>query len=183
MPVAIEVTVQVSPSLTRPLSVHPYLETAMQPAVELVRDAAERNLSGGKVRPSGRPRRSSKPGYGPLRGSVTTKVIGIPGQGVAGYIRSGVFYGRFLETGAVAHPIEAKHRRHRDAKRPGPGMLAFGAVATPTYRRKIQHPGIQPRYWMRSAAEEQESAVLRVFERAAETWAKAQQAQFQASGV
>ena len=183
MPAVIEVTVQVSPALSRPLPALPYLEAGMQSAVELVRDAAERNLSGGKVRPSGRARRSSKPGYGPLRGSVTTQIVPVPGAGVIGRVRSGVFYGRFLETGAIAHPMEAKHRRHPDAKKKGPGMLAFGAVGAPTFRRSVKHPGIQPRFWMRSAAEEQSSSVVTVFARQTEAWTKAQQAAFQASGV
>lgn len=181
MPVAIDIIVQINPALLRALPPQPYLEAGMQTAVELVRDAAERNLSGGKVRPSGRPRRSSKPGYGPLRGSVTTLVVSTPPEGVAGYIRSGVFYGRFLETGAVAHPIEAWHRRRRAAKRPGPGMLAFGPMAGPTFRRKIMHPGIQPRYWMRSAAEQQGPAVVTLFERQIQQWTQAVTKQFQAT--
>jgi hypothetical protein len=179
MPIAIDVIVRVSPALQQPLPPQKFLEAGMAEAVELVRAAAERNLSGG----TGPPRRASKPGAGPLRGSVTTKVIGIPGAGVAGFIRSGVFYGRFLETGAAAHPIEATHRRARTAKQPGPGMLAFGDPVSPTFRRTVKHPGIRARYWMRSAAEAQAPAVVARLTRATTQWTTAVHAQFQQQGV
>src|SRR5262245_29729440 len=99
MPQAIEILVAVNPALLRPHPMDAYLTAGMDPAVKLVRVAGERNLAGGMVRPTGRPRRRNKPGYGPLAGSLETEVLTPKGAGAAGYIRTRVYYGRFLEKG------------------------------------------------------------------------------------
>jgi hypothetical protein len=168
MPVTVEVEVRVDPALTAPAPFLPYLKSGMERAVELVRVAGERNVSGSPVRPSGKPRRVNKPGYGPLKGSLTTHVATKgPSDGAAGFVRTGVFYARFLEYGAKPHAIIAKMRGGRQR------MLAFGDAAEPTFRLKVKHPGIRGRHWMRSAAEGETPAIVKTFEDATRTWADA----------
>jgi hypothetical protein len=167
MTTRIEIDIVVPPGLTTPVPFDAYAKAGMETAVELVRQAGEANLSGGRVRPSGKPRRSAKPGYGPLAGSLTKEVIAPPGAGSAGYIRTNVFYGRFLEYGTKAHRITRRSRRG------GRRMLAFGPAQAPTFRRQVQHPGVRGRFWMRSAAEASTPGVVAAFEREAHRWADA----------
>lgn len=160
-----EIEVRLPPGLTNPPPLLPYLRAGMETATERVRVAGEaaapRRQALGPIRRKGK-------GYGPLAGSLTRIVFTSgPHDGAVGYVRSDVFYGRFLERGTAAHPIVAKHRR-RDGR---PGVLAW--LPGPTFRRRVQAPALRPRWWFRGAAESERPAVEGIFERQAQAWAAA----------
>ena len=114
---------------------------------------ATQNLSGRFVRV----------GTGKLRRSLKTSVS-IRGTAVVARVRSGVYYGQILETGAAPHVIEPKSggTRRRVGRRQGKRVLAFvpgasGSVNTggaTVFAGKVHHPGTRPRPWMRGALQE-----------------------------
>ena len=170
MATVVQVEIVVSPTLTTPPPLLPYLKDGMELSVERVRVAGERNVTGGRVRQTGRPRRFNKPGYGPLAGSLTKHVFTAgPTDGASGFVRSNVFYGRFLEFGTQGHDIVARHRRANGR----PGMLRFGPDSAPIFRRKVRAVGLGARHWMQDAAEGERPGVVTEFERAARRWADA----------
>jgi hypothetical protein len=160
MPARLEVDIVIPPGLTRPAPLLPHLKTAMEASVERVRAAGERALPS-----SGRARRVNKPGYGPLAGSLTTHVVTAgPTDGAAGFVRTPVFYARFLEYGTKAHALTPRRGRR---------VLAFDVPGGVRFRPRAQHPGIRARHWMRTAAEAERPAVERDFEAAARAWTDA----------
>jgi hypothetical protein len=160
MPVRIEVDIVIPPGLTRPAPLLPHLKTAMEASVERVRAAGE-----GAVQPWSRARRVNKPGYGPLAGSLTTHVVTAgPTDGAAGFVRTPVFYARFLEYGTQAHALAPRRPRR---------VLAFEVPGGVRFRPRAQHPGLRARHWMRTAATSEVPAVQRAFEQAARAWTDA----------
>jgi hypothetical protein len=165
MAAAITIDVVVPPGILRPAPLEPYLRPAMETAVERVRAAAD-----ARITPSGQPRRKNAPGYGPLKGSLTTAVQPSKYGGSIGFVRTGVFYGRFLEFGTRPHPIPKLTGQPRGGRRP---VLAIPVGGGVIFRPRAQHPGQRPRFWMRGAAEQETSAIVAQFDQAARRWADA----------
>jgi hypothetical protein len=169
MPIEIEVTV--SPGLGQPVDLTPYLEAGMGPAVREVKssaDAALERLFRHRPPIDRAHHRAGRAGYGPLHGSLTTYAFAVQGDGAVGFVRTNVYYARFLERGAKAHPLAASRGHVLPILQAGGGG--------PHFRPRAKHPGVRPRYWMRGAAAENVQDVIGIFTREAERWAADAQA-------
>lgn len=164
MPV-IDIEVTVSPGLAEPVDITPYLLDAMGPAAAEVMSSADAALAQFFPKRNEWARRAGKVGYGPLHGSLSIATASAKGAGAVAYVRTFVFYSRFLETGAKRHPIHAKDARALAIRIPEPPGIAFRLSAE-------KHPGVRPRYWMRSATAANVSDVVAIITRAAEQWAE-----------
>ena len=130
----IEVDVKVSPGLDTPVDITPYLRDAMGPATAEVKQSADAALAQ-FFRPRGNwARRQNKVGYGPLHGSVSVATVSAKGAGAAGFVRTFVFYARFLERGASAHALAAKPGRALAIRHLALAALAIGEVVKSVVR-------------------------------------------------
>jgi hypothetical protein len=82
---------------------------------------------------------------GLLRRGLVARIegFGVNGRAVIGIQGRRGFVGRLLESGVKAHVIRARERLLRF--RSGGGFIA---------KERVQHPGIRPRRWLRTAADE-----------------------------
>lgn len=147
----ITVSVATAPALEAGLDLGPILRTAMDEAMRIPKEKAQQNLSGRMAR-----RRS-----GTLANSLTTLVVQA-GNDIAGFLRTPVFYGRFLETGTVAHPIQGRVVRRRGRNGARRRILKLGPDV---YRRAVHPEGVRSRRWMETAAFEADPLMEAVLSR------------------
>jgi hypothetical protein len=170
MPTAIEVEVTVHPALLRPQPMDEFLRAGSETAARIVRTAGAGAMPG----PSGKVNRIAKPGYGPLAGSLVEKYYFKPNDVMVAYVRTDVFYARFLEYGTRAgYPIPRDTLARRRGERPRAIMAIPLKGGTTIFRSQATHPGIRPRFWMRSAVEQATPDVVNAFEWQTRRWVAA----------
>lgn len=162
MTTAIEIHVEVDPALLKPAPMDAYLRRSVEHGAERVRLGAE-----GRIRPSGKVGRLQRAGYGPLGGSLRKHFFAKPSEVSGAYVRTGVFYGRFLEYGTKGHKIAA---RVVAGRRPA---LALDVPGGTIFRRSANPKGIVARHWLASAATAATPGIVADFEDETRRWAEA----------
>lgn len=148
MPVDFRMTIDIPESIRQRLDPAVFQQAVvrgMQRTVLSVLRRAKLNLTGRFLRVQ----------TGRLRSSVTSRVL-IAGTEVVGVIGTNVFYGRIHEEG-VPHPwtIRAK----------GQGkVLRFTAGGKTIFARRVLHPPLRSRPWLRTSAEESRPEILAAFQ-------------------
>lgn len=96
-----------------------------------------------------------------LRRSIEPEFTG-SGLELEGYVIAKTDYAAAMELGSETHPIFSKIMiTDPKTKKTRPKMLRFGDKKNPTFRRRVTHPGTDPRPYLRPALH----AILRQYTR------------------
>jgi hypothetical protein len=142
MPVSIQVDVKFAVSVPRTPEVMAWMRTAMQKSVASILKRAQQNISGRFLRVR------SGAGLASLRTSVRQSR-----DAVVGSVGSSKFYLRILHTGFPAQKMTTTKE----------GFL-IRSEGKFIRVKSIQHPGVAPRPWLATAAQESREDILTAFD-------------------